>query len=285
MSWQDHLADLARLVPPPDSPFRAPADWATFESENGFRPPADYRALLDAYGAGTFDAPLGGLTIAQPVHPQRTFLEGNRWARDNLRGLQRRFPTLEPPWPVYPEPGGFLPFASDDTSWTVGWLTHGSADAWTVAIDGGRDGWWTELPYGAAELAARWAGEKDVLDRVKEITRRIDELRMEAERAERNAELQRVAEIRFGASSDSASLSERPSEWVKERVSPAKLRSFGASGDADTPLHAELTLGYRPEDESLVIAAMRALATELGTRVVAAYALDESPIWEELTAP
>jgi len=30
---------------------------------------------------------------------------------------------------------------------------------------------------------------------------------------------------------------------------------------------------------------MRALATELGTRVVAAYALDESPIWEELTAP
>jgi ATP-dependent Clp protease ATP-binding subunit ClpB len=48
------------------------------------------------------------------------------------------------------------------------------------------------------ELAARWAGEKDVLDRVKEITRRIDELRMEAERAERNADLQRVAEIRYG---------------------------------------------------------------------------------------
>jgi ATP-dependent Clp protease ATP-binding subunit ClpB len=48
------------------------------------------------------------------------------------------------------------------------------------------------------ELAARWAGEKDVLDRVKEITRRIDELRMEAERAERNGDLQRVAEIRYG---------------------------------------------------------------------------------------
>ena len=35
------------------------------------------------------------------------------------------------------------------------------------------------------ELAGRWAGEKDVLDRVKEITREIDDLRMEAERAER----------------------------------------------------------------------------------------------------
>jgi ATP-dependent Clp protease ATP-binding subunit ClpB len=48
------------------------------------------------------------------------------------------------------------------------------------------------------ELAARWAGEKDVLDRIKEITRQIDDLRMEAERAERQGELARVAEIRYG---------------------------------------------------------------------------------------
>ena len=39
------------------------------------------------------------------------------------------------------------------------------------------------------ELAARWANEKDLLDRVKEITRQIDELRMEAEREERNGDL------------------------------------------------------------------------------------------------
>jgi ATP-dependent Clp protease ATP-binding subunit ClpB len=48
------------------------------------------------------------------------------------------------------------------------------------------------------ELAARWQREKDALDRVSEIKRRIDELRMEAERAERHGELQRVAEIRYG---------------------------------------------------------------------------------------
>ncbi|HVS84497.1 MAG TPA: AAA family ATPase, partial [Gaiellaceae bacterium] len=47
-------------------------------------------------------------------------------------------------------------------------------------------------------LAARWAKEKEALERVKEITRRIDELRMEAERAERAGDLQRVAEIRYG---------------------------------------------------------------------------------------
>ncbi len=48
------------------------------------------------------------------------------------------------------------------------------------------------------ELAARWSKEREQLERVKEITRRIDELRMEAERAERNGDLQRVAEIRYG---------------------------------------------------------------------------------------
>jgi ATP-dependent Clp protease ATP-binding subunit ClpB len=48
------------------------------------------------------------------------------------------------------------------------------------------------------ELAARWAREKEVLDRVKEITQKIDELKMEAERAERQGDLQRVAEIRYG---------------------------------------------------------------------------------------
>lgn len=47
-------------------------------------------------------------------------------------------------------------------------------------------------------LAARWAKEKEALERIKEITRRIDELRMEAERAEREQNLQRVAEIRYG---------------------------------------------------------------------------------------
>ena len=48
------------------------------------------------------------------------------------------------------------------------------------------------------ELAARWAKEKEQLERVKEITRMIDELRQEAERAERAGDLQRVAEIRYG---------------------------------------------------------------------------------------
>jgi ATP-dependent Clp protease ATP-binding subunit ClpB len=48
------------------------------------------------------------------------------------------------------------------------------------------------------ELQARWDEEKEALDRVKEITQRIDELRMEYERAERAGDFNRAAEIRHG---------------------------------------------------------------------------------------
>jgi ATP-dependent Clp protease ATP-binding subunit ClpB len=48
------------------------------------------------------------------------------------------------------------------------------------------------------ELAARWATEKEALERVKEVMSAIEALRLEAERAERAGDLQRVAEIRYG---------------------------------------------------------------------------------------
>jgi ATP-dependent Clp protease ATP-binding subunit ClpB len=48
------------------------------------------------------------------------------------------------------------------------------------------------------ELAARWSREKEALQRVADIKRQIDELRMEAEREERAGNLARVAEIQYG---------------------------------------------------------------------------------------
>jgi ATP-dependent Clp protease ATP-binding subunit ClpB len=70
-------------------------------------------------------------------------------------------------------------------------------------------------------LAARWAKEKAVLEQVKEATRRIDELRMTAERAEREGNLQRVAEIRYGEIPELEQvLANRPQDdlLVKEEV-------------------------------------------------------------------
>src|SRR5881394_2430926 len=73
-------------------------------------------------------------------------------------------------------------------------------------------------------LAARWAREKEALDRIGEITQQIDALRMEADRAEREGNLQRVAEIRYGELPElEKELAERDSDqreasMVKEEV-------------------------------------------------------------------
>jgi len=72
------------------------------------------------------------------------------------------------------------------------------------------------------ELAGRWANEKDVLVRVSELTRTIDELRTEAERAERQGDLARVAEIRYGlipdAEKELAQRAQADAPMVKEEV-------------------------------------------------------------------
>jgi ATP-dependent Clp protease ATP-binding subunit ClpB len=111
-----------------------------------------------------------------------------------------------------------------------------------------------------AELAARWADEKGALDRIGEITTRIDELRMEAERAERAGDLQRVAEIRFGElPALERELSERdaPAEpMVKEEVDEDDIAAVVASwtgipvsrlleGETEKLIHMEERLHQR----------------------------------------
>jgi ATP-dependent Clp protease ATP-binding subunit ClpB len=84
------------------------------------------------------------------------------------------------------------------------------------------------------ELAARWAREKESLQRVADIKRQLDELRMEAEREERAGNLARVAEIRYGVLPElERELAEReqPTEapMVKEEVDEDDIAAVVAS--------------------------------------------------------
>src|SRR6188472_1660284 len=78
-------------------------------------------------------------------------------------------------------------------------------------------------------LAARWAREKEALDRIGEITQQIDALRMEAEREERAGNLQRVAEIRYGElpalEQELAEKREPENPMVKEEVDEDDIAS------------------------------------------------------------
>ena len=111
-----------------------------------------------------------------------------------------------------------------------------------------------------AGLAGRWAEEKSALDRIGEITNRIDELRMEAERAERAGDLQRVAEIRYGelpALEKELEERETPAEpMVKEEVDEDDIAAVVASwtgipvsrlleGETEKLIHMEERLHQR----------------------------------------
>jgi ATP-dependent Clp protease ATP-binding subunit ClpB len=84
------------------------------------------------------------------------------------------------------------------------------------------------------ELAARWSREKESLQRVADIKRQLDELRMEAEREERAGNLARVAEIRYGilpGLEQELAEREQPSEepMVKEEVDEDDIASVVAA--------------------------------------------------------
>jgi ATP-dependent Clp protease ATP-binding subunit ClpB len=132
-------------------------------------------------------------------------------------------------------------------------------------------------------LASRWAVEKESLERVKAVTRKIDELKREAEREERGGNLGRVAEIRYGElPALEAELEERDSpsadSMVKEEVDEDDIAAVVArwtgipvdkllEGETEKLIHMEERLHQRVvgQDEAVeaVANAMRRARTGL----------------------
>src|SRR5207245_9894389 len=55
-----------------------------------------------------------------------------------------------------------------------------------------------ELKARSAEMKAQWEKEKDAIKEISELKERLDKARVDAEQAEREANLQRAAELRYG---------------------------------------------------------------------------------------
>jgi ATP-dependent Clp protease ATP-binding subunit ClpB len=122
------------------------------------------------------------------------------------------------------------------------------------------------------ELAARWSREKESLQRVADIKRQIDELRMEAEREERQGNLERVAEIRYGILPElERELAEReePSEapMVKEEVDEDDIAAVVAAwtgipvsrlleGEVEKLIHMEERLHQRVVGQAAAVEAV-----------------------------
>lgn len=147
------VARLAAVVPPPAEPVRGDGDWEEFAAVNGFEAPPDYRELIRRYGVGMFGE---WLLLLEPFSPFETLVQRSEQDRQGFRGAQREFPGQLPDWPVWPDPGGFLPWAETIDGDIIGWRTVGPPAEWTTLFRGRQ---WepAEFAMGAAEFLLRLA--------------------------------------------------------------------------------------------------------------------------------
>ncbi|MEU2725091.1 hypothetical protein [Streptomyces smyrnaeus] len=144
-------AALTTLVPPPPEPYLgdAAADgWEPLFTELGTRLPREYVTLLNTYGAGCwsqwlrFHTPLRRAEGAAPGSPSPGdgrgpvggFVRHVQEANDAYRSLRANW-REEYPLAVWPEPGGFLPFANSIDGDVLGWLTEDEdPDRWPLLV-------------------------------------------------------------------------------------------------------------------------------------------------------
>lgn len=292
MSSQDWAGSLERLgsqVPPPQSPVRADGDWAEFSRRNSFLPPSDYRALVRRYGAGTFG---DWLLLIEPFHPTIPFIAAAARECQDLRGVQRQFPDFYPAWPIWPHPGGFLPWAMTGTGDHIGWRTEGDADDWTVLLwtrdgDDSREFRLRTVPF-LLGLVERSVGDPafdyDDADPTSADSR--PRFRPAPDQAP-VPPLLGSARVRFAplparhpAFEDAVRAAFQPPAGVEGGA--IVLRSYGTEGAAPDPLHHELQIGFDPSFEPTA----KQLALQIG-RVIAApivevFDAEHLPTWPDL---
>ncbi|MFS8101710.1 SMI1/KNR4 family protein [Lentzea alba] len=131
-SWKAVLGEAGEPAPE--------VDWAAVESDLGTALPTDYRVLVDNYrvlNIGDF------LSVFRPVGGEDEFSlrEFADQTLTNFRGLREDLPS-DFPHPLYPEPGGLLPWGVTDNNDFLCWLVQGEPDQWPVVVtDVGN--WWT----------------------------------------------------------------------------------------------------------------------------------------------
>lgn len=106
--------------------------WPAVEAELGLGLPGDYKVLVERFGASSWRDFLHVLSPLDERSRRRvaTILEADRVSRGE-------FPQHYP-LPLYPEPGGLLPWAVSDNGDTLYFVTAGSPDGWPTLIKGPR---------------------------------------------------------------------------------------------------------------------------------------------------
>jgi hypothetical protein len=124
------IENLITVVPPPAAPFGAySGPWEPIEAQLGTPLPNDYKDFVRLYGHGDL---MGFIGIHVPASwsPYMRLVQ-EAWA------IATAFKDDESlPLPMWPNPGGLLPFGKTDLGDTLFWLTRGAPADWQVVVMG-----------------------------------------------------------------------------------------------------------------------------------------------------
>jgi ATP-dependent Clp protease ATP-binding subunit ClpB len=136
-----------------------------------------------------------------------------------------------------------------------------------------------ELNERLAAMKARWENEKRVIAQIRQIKEKIEQARLEADRAEKDSALQRAAELRYGVipeqqkalDQENVKLSQlqKDGAMLKEEVSPEEIAAIVSKwtgipvtklmeGEVEKLVHLEQELHRRVVDQQAAVAAVAA---------------------------
>lgn len=141
------------------TPARVP--WELAPAELGVQLPLDYRAFVDLYGTVNFNGEWGPLTLKEDSGGGRRPGGLAGWRFDTDNDFREQVEIEDEFWdqeftPVFPDPGGLLPWGVSSNHDYCCWLTTGpDPEQWPVAVFGeGRDGKLDHFDGGFAEFVA-----------------------------------------------------------------------------------------------------------------------------------
>lgn len=130
-SGQDRIERLKGYVQPPARPGNSDARLHADGRELAL--PADYIALMTAYGPGSFDDYVFILSVGHS-RPFYDIVEATRASARDLIGHRELLDNRWPPYPLWPAKRALVKWGTIANEHDLYWLTDGEPDRWPVVV-------------------------------------------------------------------------------------------------------------------------------------------------------
>lgn len=126
------IENLIKVAPPPADPFWAfKGSWVAIEGELGTALPQDYKDYVALYGSGCF-MQFVRISIPKSWTVHLRLGAQVKWAA----GVFRAYKDIgdNPPYPLWPDPGGLMAFGTTFDGDVLFWLARGAPQDWPVVF-------------------------------------------------------------------------------------------------------------------------------------------------------